>query len=59
MLFAYAADGAKLTQLPLSTDLHQALWVDLYRPMPEQVAKVRDLGVDVPKIGRASCRERV
>ncbi|MBL4929250.1 magnesium transporter CorA family protein [Fuscibacter oryzae] len=50
MLFAYAADGAKLTQLPLSTDLSQALWVDLYRPMPEQVAKVRDLGVDVPTL---------
>ncbi len=50
MLFAYAADGAKLTQLPLSTDLDQALWVDLYRPMPEQVAKVRDLGVDVPTL---------
>lgn len=50
MLFAYAADGQKLTQLPNGTDLAQALWVDLYRPMPEQVAKVRDLGVDVPTL---------
>lgn len=50
MLFAYVADGAKLTQLPTSSDLHQALWVDLYRPMPEQVSRVRELGVDVPTL---------
>lgn len=50
MLFAYAADGTKLVQLPNGDDLHHALWVDLYRPMPEQIARVRDLGVDVPTL---------
>ena len=50
MLFAYAADGAKLTQLPHSAELTEALWLDLYRPMPEQIGRVRALGVEVPTL---------
>lgn len=50
MLFAYAPHGQKLLQLPHGADLAQAVWVDLYRPMPQQVDKVRDLGVDVPTL---------
>lgn len=50
MMFAYAADGAKLRQLPNGADLGQAVWVDLYRPMPDQIERVRTLGVDVPTL---------
>lgn len=50
MLFAYAADGAKLIQLPHDAALRDALWVDLYRPMPEQLERVRALGVEVPTL---------
>lgn len=50
MLFAYAADGAKLIQLPHAADLHDAVWVDLYRPMPEQITRVREMNVDVPTL---------
>ena len=50
MLFAYAPDGAKLRQLPTDADLSGAIWVDLYRPMPDQVARVAALGVEVPTL---------
>lgn len=50
MLFAYAPLGQKLVQLPQSADVAQAIWVDLYRPMPQQVDRVRDLGVEVPTL---------
>lgn len=50
MLFAYAVDGNRLTQLPVAADLAGAIWVDLYRPLPEQVERVRALGVDVPTL---------
>lgn len=50
MLFAYAPDGARLRQLSSDADLAGAIWVDLYRPMPEQVARVAALGVEVPTL---------
>ncbi len=50
MIFGYAADGAKLRQLPAGFDPAEAIWIDLYRPMPEQVNLVRQLGVDVPTL---------
>lgn len=50
MLFAYAPQGLKLVQLPHGADLAQAIWVDLYRPMPQQVDRVRELGVEVPTL---------
>ncbi len=50
MLFAYAPQGSKLVQIPHGADLAQAVWVDLYRPMPQQVDRVRSLGVEVPTL---------
>ncbi|MDZ7908105.1 MAG: magnesium transporter CorA family protein [Gemmobacter sp.] len=50
MLFAYAPQGSKLVQIPHGADLAQAIWVDLYRPMPQQVDRVRALGVEVPTL---------
>lgn len=50
MLFAYAPDGPKLTQLPNGADLAKAIWVDLYRPMPAQIEAARALGVEVPTL---------
>lgn len=50
MLFAYASDGVVLHQLPNGADLDKALWIDLYRPMPEQVSRVRDLGIEPPTL---------
>ncbi len=48
MLFAYASAGAKLTQMPHSGPLDPAVWVDLYKPMPAQVERVRAMGLEVP-----------
>jgi len=50
MLFAYAPQGSKLVQIPHGADLAQAIWVDLYRPMPQQVDRVRAMGVEVPTL---------
>lgn len=50
MLFAYARDDRKLLQLPLGDDLKTALWIDLYRPQPQQTASVRALGVEIPTL---------
>ncbi|MFT4150635.1 MAG: magnesium transporter CorA family protein [Paracoccaceae bacterium] len=50
MLFAYTAEGASLRQLPNGADLEPALWIDLYRPMPEQIVRVRALGIEVPTL---------
>ena len=50
MLFAHAPLGAALTRLPHTDPLQDALWIDLYKPMPEQTARVRALGVEVPTL---------
>lgn len=50
MLFSYARDDRRLVQLPHSADLSQAIWIDLYRPLPQQAEAVRRLGVDVPTL---------
>ncbi len=50
MLFAYAPDGARLRQLPLAADLADAIWVDLYHPLPEQAARTAALGVEPPTL---------
>lgn len=50
MLFAYAPQGSNLVQIPHGADLVQAVWVDLYRPLPQQVDRVRSLGVEVPTL---------
>ena len=50
MLFAYALDAGRLRQLPPGDDLATAIWIDLYRPQPEQIALVSALGVNVPTL---------
>ena len=45
MLFAYQSQAGRLTQMAPQNDLAQALWVDLYRPLPDQVAEVARLGL--------------
>ncbi|PTX50381.1 magnesium transporter [Gemmobacter caeni] len=50
MLYAYAPADRKLKQLPQGTDLAQAVWVDLYRPLSGQVALAQALGVEVPTL---------
>ena len=50
MLFAYAQDQGKLTQIGNGGDLTSAIWIDLYKPLPEQVAMVAALGVTVPTL---------
>ncbi len=50
MLFAYRQVGGKLERLGVDADLHEAIWIDLWRPQPEQVMRVRALGVDVPTL---------
>lgn len=50
MLLAYRARDARLERLPPGVDVAQALWIDLYRPQPEQVDAVQALGVEVPTL---------
>lgn len=51
MLFAYRLAERRLEPLPLAAPLAEAIWVDLYRPQPEQVARVQaELGVEVPTL---------
>jgi magnesium transporter len=50
MLFAYRLDGHRLALLPPGSDLADAIWIDLYRPQPEQSAAVAALGADVPTL---------
>ncbi len=50
MLFAYSMDNATLTRLADDAPLETAHWVDLYRPQPEQVARVEALGFSVPTL---------
>lgn len=50
MLKAYVGANGGLAPLASGAPLEQALWIDLYRPLPEQVAAVAALGVDVPTL---------
>lgn len=50
MLFSYTLDGPRLHQQPNGADLGAAVWVDLYRPMPDQTDRVRALGIDPPTL---------
>lgn len=50
MLFAYRLAGKRLERLMPQDDIAQAIWIDLYRPLDGQIAKVRALGVDVPTL---------
>ena len=50
MLFAYRLDAGRMVPMANLSDLHEAVWIDLYRPMPEQIALVEALGVSVPSL---------
>ncbi|TNC51948.1 magnesium transporter [Rubellimicrobium rubrum] len=51
MLFAYRLVDRRLERMGPSADLREAIWVDLYRPQPEQAAKVAEqLGIEVPTL---------
>ena len=51
MLFAYRLADARLERLRPDAPLGDAIWVDLYRPQPEQSARVlAELGVEVPTL---------
>ncbi|NHF71565.1 magnesium transporter CorA family protein [Paracoccus xiamenensis] len=50
MLRAYAKDGNRLKPLLPGASLTEAAWVDLYRPLPEQVVQTNALGVEVPTL---------
>jgi magnesium transporter len=50
MLYAYRQEGGKLVRLDPDVDLTQAIWIDLYKPMPAQTDRVTALGVDVPTL---------
>ena len=50
MLYAYRQEGGKLVRLDPDADLTQAIWIDLYKPMPAQTDRVTALGVDVPTL---------
>lgn len=50
MLFAYKLHGAHLVRMEPEADLSAAVWIDLYRPQPEQGAQVAALGYDIPTL---------
>ncbi len=50
MMYAYQLVAGRLTVLPAGADLGTAIWIDLYRPQPEQAAAVSALGAEVPTL---------
>lgn len=55
MLHAYQLDNRALRRMDREAPLTGAVWIDLYRPLPEQVAAVEALGIAVPTLADA-CR---
>lgn len=50
MIFSYARNGHGLTPLPADAAIESAVWIDLYRPTPDQVARIESLGLPVPSL---------
>lgn len=50
MMFAYRPHAGRLFPLDSGQSLAEAIWIDLYRPMPAQVETVSALGVPVPTL---------
>ena len=50
MMFAYRPRAGRLFPLDSGQPLQDAVWIDLYRPMPGQIAAVTALGVPVPTL---------
>ena len=50
MIFSYRTLGTRLERMAPDAPLTEAVWIDLYRPQPEQVAQVAALGIEVPSL---------
>lgn len=50
MLFAYRLENGRLTRMEPDADLSAAIWIDLYRPQPEQAGRVAALGYEIPSL---------
>lgn len=50
MLFAYRHEESRLVRQEPGAALADAVWIDLYRPMPAQVAAMQDFGIEVPTL---------
>lgn len=50
MLFAYRLENGRLSRMEPDSDLSLALWIDLYRPQPEQASLVAALGYEIPSL---------
>lgn len=50
MMKAYRIDGNRLTPLAPELGTEGAAWIDLYRPMPDQIALMAAQGIDVPTL---------
>ncbi|MFD1795379.1 magnesium transporter [Paracoccus aurantiacus] len=50
MLRAYKQDGDHLVEQGSGANLADAAWLDLYRPLPEQIASAEALGVMIPTL---------
>ncbi len=50
MLYSYIEAGQGIAPLPKDQDLARAIWIDLYRPQPEQISAVAALGYDIPTL---------
>ena len=50
MIFSYVRNGHGLTQLPADAAVESAIWIDLYRPTPDEVVRIESLGLPVPSL---------
>ena len=50
MLLAYHSAPTGLTRAAADIPLVNAVWIDLYRPMPPQIADLSSLGITVPSL---------
>jgi magnesium transporter len=48
MIAAYRLEQTRLLPMTPDQELSEAIWIDLWRPQPEQVARVMALGIEVP-----------
>ena len=48
MIAAYRLDQTRLSRMTPDQELTEAIWIDLWRPQQEQIARVTALGIDVP-----------
>ena len=49
-MYAYRRTGDRLHRLAVDEPVESAVWIDLYRPQPDQAARIEELGIDVPTL---------